>query len=100
MGGGRNEGGQLACRRVRSVTPKCIPLATTLLGTTRGKTHTLIRTPAELQLKKGQQGDTRIESKHIFFLRLQLLLAVLNVTHSYGRERIFGHLEMQLRLHG
>lgn len=40
-----------------------------------------------------------IKGKHIFFLRLQLLLAALNTTHSYARERIFSHLEMQLLLH-
>lgn len=44
--------------------------------------------------KKGLQGDTIIKDKHIFFHRLQLLLATLNVTHSYVRGRIFSHLEM------
>lgn len=46
--------------------------------------------------KNELQGDTMIKGKHIFFLRLQLLLAALNVTHSYARERVFSHLEMQL----
>ena len=43
--------------------------------------------------KKGLQGDTMIKGKHIFFLRLQLLSAALNMTHCYARERIFGRLE-------
>lgn len=46
--------------------------------------------------EKGLQGDTVIKGKHVFFLRLQFyLMATFNVTHSYARERIFGHLEMQ-----
>lgn len=49
--------------------------------------------------KNELQGDTMIKGKHIFFLRLQLLLAALNVTHSYARERVFSHLEMQLVMH-
>lgn len=49
--------------------------------------------------KNELQGDTTIKGKHIFFLRLQLLLAALNVTHSYARERVFSHLEMQLVMH-
>lgn len=36
--------------------------------------------------KKGLQGDTIIKSKHIFFLRWQLLLAALSMTHSYIGE--------------
>lgn len=40
----------------------------------------------EKKKKKGLQGDTIIKSKHIFFLRWQLLLAALSMTHSYIGE--------------